>query len=213
MSNWVKVLNVIVVVETLLIGIYCCGKLNVDCNGPEILISALGVLVTFLVAWQIWQTMASREEIRKAMKTADDLIVLKSEMENSFNSAMASITRTREIIKAETLKQMADNETIRTAGYRIYLDAILHYLKAREEIINDGFQDCLANIESILDNADNFTDFDKEIFIREKHLHNDLYHEILQNVNQEIDHLNTFRNHITEIHDKRIALFNKLTIR
>lgn len=174
-------------------------------------VAVLTILVTILIGWQIWQTMASREEIRKAMKTADDLLALKSEMENSFSQTMASITRTRENIKAEILKQMADNETIQTIGYRIYLEAILHYLKAGEEIVNDGFQDSLANIESILDNADSFTDFDKEIFIREKDQHNALYHEILQSIDRESDRLDTFRNHITEIHDKRVAIFNKLT--
>ncbi|MCI9284363.1 MAG: hypothetical protein HFJ91_00815 [Muribaculaceae bacterium] len=38
------------------------------CNvsGENITIAVLSALITFVVAWQIWQTMASREEIRKA---------------------------------------------------------------------------------------------------------------------------------------------------
>lgn len=66
MKTWIKILTVIVAIQTLLFGIYWCSDLRFDANSSSVLISALTVLITFVVAWQIWQTMASKEEIRKA---------------------------------------------------------------------------------------------------------------------------------------------------
>lgn len=64
-----------------------CYK-NADCLS----ITVLGSIVTFLVAWQIWQTIASREEIKdainatyKANKIAEDVAELSSEFKNSLN--------------------------------------------------------------------------------------------------------------------------------
>lgn len=52
----------------------------------------LSILVTFLVAWQIWQTIASREEIidarvasEKASKIADEVTALSNEFKDSLN--------------------------------------------------------------------------------------------------------------------------------
>lgn len=66
MKNWITILTFLVGVETFLIILYICGEMEVDGNSPSVLISALGVIITFVVAWQIWTTIASRDEIRRA---------------------------------------------------------------------------------------------------------------------------------------------------
>lgn len=60
------------------------------------IIAVLSALVTFLVAWQIWQTMASREEIKdarnaadKANKIANDVALLNNEFKKSMNLHVA----------------------------------------------------------------------------------------------------------------------------
>lgn len=71
MKNWTIILTFLFGIETLLIIIFLCGKMKVDANSPGVLISAFGVIVTFVVAWQIWQTIASREEIKDARAAAE----------------------------------------------------------------------------------------------------------------------------------------------
>ncbi len=66
MNTWTKILTALVAVETLLIAIYCCSKLEVNSNSASIMISTLGVIVTFVVAWQIWQTINAKKEIESA---------------------------------------------------------------------------------------------------------------------------------------------------
>ncbi|MCM1066424.1 MAG: hypothetical protein NC418_02485 [Muribaculaceae bacterium] len=43
-------------------------------------ITVLSILVTFLVAWQIWQNIASKEEIREAHKAAENLEATRAEL-------------------------------------------------------------------------------------------------------------------------------------
>lgn len=61
-------------------------------SGESYVMTSLSILITFVVAWQIWQTMASREEIKdaikaakKANKVAKEVASLKTEFENSLN--------------------------------------------------------------------------------------------------------------------------------
>lgn len=67
---------------------------NWDCeiSPAGFVITTLSALITFVVAWQIWQTIASREEIKdarkaakKANKVAQEVASLKAEFENSLN--------------------------------------------------------------------------------------------------------------------------------
>lgn len=77
MKNWTIILTCLVGVETLLIIIYLCGVMEVNANSPSVLISAFGVIITFVVAWQIWQTIASRDEIKDAkdaVKKSEELV-------------------------------------------------------------------------------------------------------------------------------------------
>lgn len=77
MKNWTIILTCLVALETLSFIIYLCGVMEVNTNSPSVLISALGVIITFVVAWQIWQTIASRDEIkeaRDAVKRSEELV-------------------------------------------------------------------------------------------------------------------------------------------
>lgn len=206
MKDWVKILTFLVAFETLLIGIYCCCKLRIDTNSASVLIASLGVLVTFLVTWQIWQTMVSRDEIKEVRNTAEQISKLKAQYE----STIESVNQTRNLIRADRLKYLADKEDVLSVKYRIYLDAILHYVKAKEQTLNENLQDCLGGLGDILENADSFNSFERKIFIKEQTIHDEFYHAILQNTNNEIYSLKSLRDNITKIHDNRIKVFDKL---
>lgn len=74
------------------LALYGSHKTAQSNEGISWAIGILGTLLTFAVAWQIWQTMASREEIKdarkaakKANKVAKEVASLKTEFENSLN--------------------------------------------------------------------------------------------------------------------------------
>lgn len=72
MRNWTIILTFLFGIETLLIIIFLCGEMKVDANSPSVLISAFGVMVTFVVAWQIWATIDARNSIKEFEKRTKD---------------------------------------------------------------------------------------------------------------------------------------------
>lgn len=72
MNTWIKILTGLVAIETLIIAIYCCSELEISSSSPSVLISALGVLVTFVVAWQIWQTIKAKQELAEARRDIEN---------------------------------------------------------------------------------------------------------------------------------------------
>lgn len=80
-----KVLVVVNIVLILfLIGITCAlcfGGISLKSEGSaSVLISALGVLVTFLVTWQIGLSLISREEVRKIERVSNRLNTIEKQM-------------------------------------------------------------------------------------------------------------------------------------
>lgn len=80
-----KVLVIINIVLILfLIGIACVlcfGGVSLKSEGSaSVLISALGVLVTFLVTWQIGLSLISREEVRKIERVSNRLNTIEKQM-------------------------------------------------------------------------------------------------------------------------------------
>lgn len=86
MRKWTIILTVLVAIETLLIIIYACGTLEVDANSPSVLISALSVLVTFVVAWQIWATITTKEDIKEMKLTANKLNLIEEQIKSLQNA-------------------------------------------------------------------------------------------------------------------------------
>lgn len=59
----------------------CFGGIKLNTTGSAtILISAFGVLVTFLVAWQIGMSLISREEVRKIERVSNRLNTIEKQM-------------------------------------------------------------------------------------------------------------------------------------
>lgn len=72
MKNWIVYLWFSVGIAALILSIFDfsngLSNLTVRNTTSD---NILSILVTFLVAWQIWQTIASRDEIKEARKVAD----------------------------------------------------------------------------------------------------------------------------------------------
>lgn len=161
---WLGILTFIVVAETTLIGIYCCSKLEINSNSPSVLISALGVLVTFVVAWQIWQTMASKEEIKEARETVKRMDSLETEVKSivpmtdaHFHFSLATALQVKGLEVAELRSVNFDGEEKqRLAQKALYtcmaFSQYLLTLKMYSDIesrATDYIAYCMRNIENM----------------------------------------------------------------
>lgn len=120
-------------------------------SGESYVIAALSALITFAVAWQIWQTMASREEIKdarkaakKANKVAKEVASLKTEFENSLNLFAAYRA------SSDGLSFLLNNRHFK--AFHLFATAIIDSLK----FINDQGKCAMGAFV----NLDNCMDFD-----------------------------------------------------
>lgn len=83
MKYWIGFLTFAVAVLSLFVINAYCNDLEYSNNNAGVLISALGVLVTFVVAWQIWQMIDAKSSIREfEKKTRDYRSDLQTEVDN-----------------------------------------------------------------------------------------------------------------------------------
>lgn len=155
MKTWTKILTVLVAVETLLMAILCCSKLEINSNSASVLISSLSVLVTFVVAWQIWQTINAKKEIESARR----------EMENScdkrlddFNKKMRRdkifyVNKAQELDKKLEEQRKSINDTVIMKYYLNDAMGSMHYNDGR---MIEGVLDVIENIYLIVTNRELF---------------------------------------------------------
>lgn len=151
-----KVANAFLLLAVFLLFVLLCfyaprvikgNSLGFDYMG--VIVAILALLVTFLVAWQIWQTIAAREEIRE-MKNAAEMV------EDRFNSLNRQLAEQRESIPhmIEATRLYSHAHTLRTVGvndginlreaYVLYLEAIVEFLQFNPK---DFVDRCLAGMK------------------------------------------------------------------
>lgn len=150
-----------IVLILFLIGIACAlcfGGIDLKTSGSaSILISALGVMITFVVAWQIWATIASREEIqdarkaaKKANKIANEVKLLNNEFKKSLNLFAAYQS------SSDGLSFLLTNRHYK--AFHLFATAIIDSL----EFINDKGR-CAMGAFVNLDNCMNFSENDESM--------------------------------------------------
>lgn len=99
---------------------------NWDCeiSPAGFVIATLSALITFVVAWQIWQTIMSRREVDKATQAADNLEKIREEL-----------NRTKEVAEGHAWRGEANHlynsEGEGLTAFHAYIEAACHYINNR----------------------------------------------------------------------------------
>lgn len=136
-----------------------------------VIVGILTLLVTLLVAWNIWQTITTKTEIRDIRDEAQRI----KESYTNLNSKISDgLEKNRHFgmgvwhygnAHALRLSENVDDTQIREAYYR-YLEAIVEFLKSYPE---DYIDRCLAGMKLCQEKKDAFTfteDYDKSFVER-----------------------------------------------
>ncbi len=128
---------------------------NWDCeiSPAGFVIATLSALITFVVAWQIWQTITSREEIREMKNNVDvakrRFNSLNQQLEEQRNTIPHMIEATRLYSYAHTLRTVGEKDAINLReSYALYLEAIVEFLQSNPQ---DFVDRCLAGMERCQD--------------------------------------------------------------
>lgn len=139
-TNWIIYLWFTIGIFALIISVfdYQNGRIIIRDNqlAPD---DTLSILVAFLVAWQIWQTMMTRSEVEKATEAGKRLDVL-TEMLN----------RTQKVAEGHAWSAEANNlfnvPTQRYMAFKTYAEALRLYI--------EGQADYTRHIHQVLDKMD-----------------------------------------------------------
>lgn len=215
MKTWVKILTLLVAVETCLIAIYSCSYLTFDSNSPSVLISALGVLVTFVVAWQIWQVIDTKNVIKDLQVSFDKerakyVVEMKAQSSKfgeyvfvsaCLSDALAVMSETHYIV----------NNTLPSRRRIGYNWAYKVLLKSMEDALRNNVPNkkrhvemCLDNMKSCLNNAEELKNEYEEYCIFDDDLNEKCdisYNEIINNYSNELEHYQHVK--LNNLHERR----------
>lgn len=124
---------------------------NWDCeiSPAGFVIATLSALITFVVAWQIWQTITSHDEIREMRDNADriehNFNFLNTELTSQSESVPHLIEAARLFTTANTIRMVAELDAVNLReAYATYVEAIIEFLRSNPE---DFVDRCLAGME------------------------------------------------------------------
>ena len=133
----------IAVVLALISGV-CVFFKTPDPNNASMLITALGVMVTLLVAWQIWQTISADRKIKE----------IEAKVIGNEAFINARVCYTQGIFLATWSAESTDKDVLKNlcVAYRNFLESFFYDLQSSKDIkrLNgclDGMEKCLNKLQ------------------------------------------------------------------
>lgn len=201
MKTWVSVLTAAVV----LIGVACVNLyvpfIKFDGDNAGTFISALGVLVTALVGWQIYNAI----EMRSIIKEYDDL---KRKFEESNEALRIQDERNLSLMKAFYCRNIATSHPNNTIRYIAALIAIKHFIDADAAPNYPPFRNLIGFLNRILHDIERDSAEHIEQFNRRETTCENIYEEIIGTINNRTNELREIAQQIRNIRRNRIRIHN-----
>lgn len=164
MKYWVGALTFVVVLLGVgYLNLYCC-RMQFDGNSAGIIISALGILVTALVGWQIWQTIVSRDELKEARAATKSINAIEEKVNQivpmtdaHFQLTLANTMRMKgldlpevrsENFEGEEKSKMAQRALFSCLAFSQYLNALKMYSTIKLDV-NNYIASCVQSVENL----------------------------------------------------------------
>lgn len=204
MKTWIGVLTVAVVFLGIgYLNLYCSG-IKFDNGSAGVIVSALGVLVTALVGWQIFNAM----EMRSVIKNYDKL---KRQLEESSKALKMQDEQNLTLIEAYVKVNNASNSSYSFANqYEMYLESLELFLKANVPLRYKTIIEINAILDMTLTSLKWGIITDKRQFVEREKNFDELYLNILNHLHRREDNIKQLSSRLASIHDKRIAICQKI---
>lgn len=157
------------------------------------IIGILALMMTLMVGWNIWQTIASREEIKEARETSEKIKILDTELRVQRNLLENRNLEIIHLIDAHARLHEAENESDLSNKYILYAEAIMLLIQSKIDMSYEQFDNARAGLLDTLNAFQILTDIDEiEDFINNERAY-EKYYQLLMSLltkrNEEIDKL------------------------
>lgn len=184
---------------------------NINFDYQTMIVTILGIFVTALIGWQIWQTMISRREVERADQAAQRI----AELETTLNIRSEVFTqRNMEIthlIDAHTWVRSAQNTNSDSLAYSHLARALNSFIRSNVAFNYHPLQECIRDIADTLIHLEHEgNDDDKQDFIESSDVYEQLYNDIIASIHQRQQDIEELHRLVVGMRDDRIALRDRL---
>lgn len=180
-----------------LISVVCIFFNTSDPNNASMLITALGVMVTVLVGWQVFNAIEN-------VKTLKRMDRMQTAFAHQHQLLKTQDKRGRDLIEAFAEARKGDAESILSAKYMCYLNSIHLFISAN---VPAAYQ-CLTQVELELSNTLNLLEHSTDhtsqrMFIDHINDYENIYRRIMTLIHQRQEDIEALHDRITRYRDKR----------
>lgn len=208
MKYWVGTLTFVVVLLGIgYLNLYC-NKMSFDGDSAGVIISALGVLVTALIGWQVFNAIEMRGIIDRVNNVKSELDAIAAEHRDKilrlqwFASALHGTTFDRNTFEGGD-----------TAYFRHCLTVIGNFIKSGESLNSPPFNNMLYNAESTLkDIKERNNSHQIMILGADKKYIREWHQTVIKIIDSESKHLEKLKERLSKIYEDYIVLTKDVVV-
>lgn len=181
---------------------YPRADLSIDYMG--VIVGILSLLVAALLGWQVFNAIEMRTVIKEHDRLSHQLTLYTNILANQDR-------RNIELIEAFHCAHVADmyntdSVSYQTARYIALMRACLHFIRANVPIDYATFVSVRNNLGTILERIEQFDASTRTQFNNFRETYDNIYNEIIIELDRQISELNDLKHFIDEIHERRVLL-------
>lgn len=203
MKTAIKILFVLIAILFGWLGYACYCEFDFNPNNSSgLIISALGVMVTALVGWQVFNAIEN-------VKTLQRMGRLETKLKEQVELSEMNTQSVFDFAEAHRLEREAERSMDFARQYYCYAAALALYLKSGIALSYMPLQNKISILKSIILQVDNSDDDIKILFARQMNGLQDVHEEILDEVSKRDKDLRKMRRDIIDLRTNRERLFNQ----
>lgn len=178
---------------------------NLTADSTGIIVTTLSILVTFVVAWQIWATITTKEEIKKATEAADKLDTLEIELNKQHTLFENQNLEIKHLIDAHARLHEAENEKDLSYKYILYAEAIILLIQSNMDMSYEQFRNAREGLLNTINDFQLHADIDEvEDFINSEREYERCYQILMSLSTKRSEEIDKFRQGLTRVRELRM---------
>ena len=169
-----------------------------------LIIGILALMITFVVAWQIWTTIATKEEINRATEAADKLKEVEKELQKQRDFFETRNLEVRYLIDAHAKLHEAEKTNDLSGKYEAYAEALSLLLKSNVDLSYEQFDKAQMGLMSVVTDFESCTDpIEASLFIDREKEYEWHYENVLSELKKRENDIEDFKRILVALRDNR----------
>lgn len=202
MKWWLGILTgIVALMLAVLLAAYFNG-VPYSHNTATLLISVLGVIVTALVGWQVFNAVENSKTLRK-LDRLENRLRTQIDVHEKWNNEIF------DMIEAEMAIREADKTTDYATKYFNYAKALALYLRGNVDVSHSFIKTKIPYLSTIISQVERSNNDDKILFARQMSGLDDLHETLLDIISDREEDLKAMRREVIDLRTRRNNLFGK----